>query len=608
MNRSTYIAMILVCIGVLLAGGRAGAKIGNLLNTKHNLSVSGPGNIKALTETRVCVFCHTPHNAAPLTPLWNKQLEPVNYDVYASTSLHVTPAQPVGPSRLCLSCHDGTVALGAVLRPAEGITVAGAITPDSPSFIGTSLKGHHPIVFSYFAAASVNHEISPAPPAGLHFTGIDAVVHCTTCHEPHDDTYGKFLIMDNKYSALCMQCHVKNGWVGSAHQTSTAVVTGILPVPPRTLPATWLTTWTTVNVWGCEGCHAPHSAGGQQRLLYFGYEENTCYPCHNGNVALKNIYAEFQKLSKHALPSVAGTAGLHSPVESPARITNHVECADCHDPHAVNGTPAAAPFVSGKLVNVTGVDINGNALLSSNPYAAYEYQICFKCHADSTPDQPFSPGFPIKRVVNTTNMRYKFDPVNPSYHPVEAIGKNTANVPSIPSQYVTNTMTSSSIIYCMDCHESDDSSGIPGANYSGPRGPHGSLYAPLLRELYVTADNTPESYSNYALCYRCHNRDVVLNLNNQNQSFSRHYSHVVTDKAPCSACHDPHGVKTGITSGDNGDHTRLINFDATIVTAAPGNLYPNFTAASMSCTLVCHGVTHPVTSPGSLRMRRKVMR
>ena len=41
-----------------------------IIHTKHNLSITGPGEIKALTEDRICVFCHTPHNAAPRTPLW----------------------------------------------------------------------------------------------------------------------------------------------------------------------------------------------------------------------------------------------------------------------------------------------------------------------------------------------------------------------------------------------------------------------------------------------------------------------------------------------------------------------------------------------------------
>ena len=570
-----YWTILLLCSGILLlVYGMPDAKTG-IANTKHNLSVTGPGDIKALTETRICVFCHTPHNATPRTPLWNKALDPINYDVYASSTLHVTPAQPTGPSRLCLSCHDGTVALGAVLSPAGGIEMSGAITPGRTSYFGTSLKGHHPFSFSY-NSATINTEIVQIPPPGLHFYGSGNIVHCTTCHDPHDNTFGKFLLMDNRYSALCTQCHVKNGWPGTSHRSSTAFVNSVLPVAPRNWP-----TWTTVGEWGCEGCHTSHSAGGQQWLLYYSNEEDNCYPCHRGTVAQKNIYSQFQKLSTHA---VAATAGLHSPIEAPLMITNHVECTDCHDPHASNSRPAVAPYVSGKLQNVSGVTMNA---VATNP-ATYEYEICFKCHADATPSLLFYPGFPIPRVVNTTNLRWKFDLSNPSYHPVEAIGKNM-NCPSLPSAY-TPAITSSSIIYCTDCHDSNETPSIGGV---GPRGPHGSVWPPILRERYDTLDNSMESFQTYALCYRCHNRDSIL----ANQSFKKHQTHVVNDMAPCSVCHDAHGSRSD--GGLTGDHTHLINFDARAVLPVSGQTYPLYKDngnGTGSCTLVCHGHVHNPSS------------
>ena len=46
-----------------------------ILSSKHNMSSWGPGEVKALTEDQVCIFCHTPHNATPLTPLWNRAIQ-----------------------------------------------------------------------------------------------------------------------------------------------------------------------------------------------------------------------------------------------------------------------------------------------------------------------------------------------------------------------------------------------------------------------------------------------------------------------------------------------------------------------------------------------------
>jgi len=46
--------------------------------------------------------------------LWNHQMSSVtNYIVYTSPTLKAVVGQPDGSSRLCLSCHDGTVALAA---------------------------------------------------------------------------------------------------------------------------------------------------------------------------------------------------------------------------------------------------------------------------------------------------------------------------------------------------------------------------------------------------------------------------------------------------------------------------------------------------------------
>jgi hypothetical protein len=89
---------------------------GGVENTKHNLSITGPGTIKAESERGICVFCHTPHNASPAYPLWNHDLSAVtNYTNYWSPTLNAYDSEaqapePDGSSKLCLSCHDGTVA------------------------------------------------------------------------------------------------------------------------------------------------------------------------------------------------------------------------------------------------------------------------------------------------------------------------------------------------------------------------------------------------------------------------------------------------------------------------------------------------------------------
>lgn len=87
----------------------------------HNLS-AGSSGISATTETQICIFCHTPHHAITEgslinAPLWNHRLSSASYTVTPIPGLNGTqvtePANPPdGASKLCLSCHDGTVGIG----------------------------------------------------------------------------------------------------------------------------------------------------------------------------------------------------------------------------------------------------------------------------------------------------------------------------------------------------------------------------------------------------------------------------------------------------------------------------------------------------------------
>ena len=118
------------------------------------------------------------------------------------------------------------------------------------------------------------------------------------------------------------------------------------------------------------------------------------------------------------------------------------------------------------------------------------------------------------------------------------------------------------------------------------------------------ADNTPESFDNYALCYRCHDRSSILSDNSFRKttipgttSGGGHSGHLNAG-IPCSACHDPHGVNDSGAAG-TGSHTHLINFDVRIVSPKTGSATPVFVDTgtfSGSCTLVCHGFTHDSTS------------
>ncbi|RME56476.1 MAG: hypothetical protein D6795_01380 [Deltaproteobacteria bacterium] len=536
---------------------------GNLVNSKHNLSVSGPGTVKASQETRICIFCHTPHNARPVAPLWNRLDSGSVYTPYTSSTALATPGQPTGASILCLSCHDGTIALGEVMSEPAPIDMVGGTTtiPQGPGFIGTDLSDDHPISFPYTNTLALmrGELVDPGLLTGAVRLDENAHMQCTTCHDPHNDTFGHFLVLSNRYSALCTTCHEKDFWSQSSHSVSSAAWDGRSPDPWPHTP------WNTVAENGCENCHRPHSAGEHARLLNEQVEEENCFPCHNGHVAPLDLEGEFMKSSRHP---VGATLEVHTPDEPAVVELRHVECSDCHDPHAAtsgSGTP------SGPLTGVRGVSIAGNEVAP----ASFEYEICFRCHADS----PNKPAPRTTRQFGQTNVRLEFDPNNPSFHPVAAPGVNS-DVPSLIPPLTTN-----SIIRCTDCHNNDEG---PGAGGTGPAGPHGSRYPPLLERRYDTADFTQESAFAYALCYKCHSRNSILN----NESFKEHKKHVRDEKTPCNVCHDPHGVS--LTQGNGTNNSKLINFDTTVVSPnSKGKLW--FESRGRfhgACYLKCHGKNH----------------
>lgn len=556
--------IVLFSTALLYCGkGSYGATI---LTSKHNLSISGTGTIKATTETRVCIFCHTPHNAHPDIPyLWNRSAQPTNYIPYQSSTMSASVGQPTGASKLCLSCHDGTIALGAVLSKPEEIQFLGGLRQlplNRQSNLGTDLSDDHPVSFNYESSTDGgNFELVPGETLTREVQLDDnGQLQCTACHDPHDDTWGNFLVMSNQFSQLCTSCHQKNGWTNSSHSFSTAGWnnSGTDPWPNTDFP--------TVAENGCENCHRPHSAGSHQRLLKREFEEDNCIVCHNSNVASKSIEAD---LTKPYLHPVQQQSGVHDAAEDfiTGSVENHVECEDCHNPHQVNSSAGEAPTVSGKNTGVLGIDIGGQQLEDAQNL----YEICFKCHADNNVISEPN----ITRQIDQLNTRLEFSPGNPSYHPVVSPTAGTS-VPSLLPPYSSN-----SIIYCSDCHGSDDP--------EGPKGPHGSIHQYLLVDRYETADMTSESGDAYALCYRCHSRNVILS---GQSAFALHRRHIVLENTPCAVCHDPHGISA--TQGNSLNNSRLINFDVTVVSPnSEGSLYFRSEGPGQNrCALRCHGNDH----------------
>ncbi|MDI3280735.1 MAG: cytochrome c3 family protein [Bacillota bacterium] len=572
------LALLLAAAAWLLPSPAAGAA--SIVGSKHDLSLSGPGPVKAQTETQICIFCHTPHNAQPEKPLWSHLFTAQTYTPYSSSTMQGAPGQPTGSSKLCLSCHDGTVAIGAVVEGTIAMlgTAADGTMPAGTSDLGLNLGDDHPVSFvPNLADAEIR-----TPPAGDPVR-LDASgqVQCTSCHDPHDPQYGavaggpgKFLVKandDGTYgSQLCLACHPKTGWTGSAHQAATnKYYNGRLGN-------------AKVSQYACESCHRPHSATEPARLLEDNnasatVEEAVCFRCHNGTVATRNVQSDFAKTTQAYTPThdwdklthpVGNYSGVHSPTEAAVRPPAHIECVDCHNPHQAKVDSPTRPNLWGSMAGVRGVDVNyGASTWETTPDpvprdapSVYEFNVCFRCHAGgATSDYPY------------LNVSRQFNPNNPSYHVIAGI----TSVSKTNYGIYVKPWTKTSALYCTDCH---------GAEVSDPRtqppntGPHGSVNPGILIAPWNANTGKAGLDTSKHLCFKCHDynfytgqtlqsRPPGYSTNGTQTAFSSggfatnlHQQKHGGSKAPgCMACHSriPHGAFA--TDGGNDSRNNLIS-------------------------------------------------
>ena len=224
--RTVGTLFLAVLVGLVFAA----TSFAGIATTAHDLSLRtntahtdnlGPGTIYGNLE--ICVYCHTPHQADTTVteaPLWNMAVTSATYTSYDSSTFDGTMASDnlAGPSRLCMSCHDGTIAVdNALTGDAGGVGGVGTnyIAPGKLIGGGGTLAGDHPVGFSYATAGA---EIHPATTvyAGatiadfLYDDGLIAdIMTCATCHDVHNDDNGSFLLVKNDSSDLCLTCHDK---------------------------------------------------------------------------------------------------------------------------------------------------------------------------------------------------------------------------------------------------------------------------------------------------------------------------------------------------------------------------------------------------------------
>jgi predicted CXXCH cytochrome family protein len=250
-------------VGAMLAPALA---FGQIVNSKHDLSYTGNAVYGSGTETEICKYCHTPHRALSTRLLWNHRNTAVtNYSwgndldgnpLTLTTQGTSLPTNVSSGSRRCLSCHDGTVAIGDVYNAGNGVAgiipVAGADQTggflSNPAYMmtATNMTGNHPVSIAYagqigyngtdskaFADGAIGNYFAvvaagctsasgycTAAPAtgGRNGAAVNLIpdasgrlgVECGSCHEPHN-RYGfpRLTRISMVNSGLCRSCHNK---------------------------------------------------------------------------------------------------------------------------------------------------------------------------------------------------------------------------------------------------------------------------------------------------------------------------------------------------------------------------------------------------------------
>ncbi|MEK6748028.1 MAG: cytochrome c3 family protein [Pseudomonadota bacterium] len=164
-------------IGMVVGALAVRPALAGIAQSVHNLGTTGVGsnpNGGARNQfsgtAEICVFCHTPHggDANAAVPLWNRRLSnPAIYQTYdqLGTSTLDAKVAAVGSVSLgCLSCHDGTQAIDAVINePGSGAdnpgfragtwtgtdNNLGKLAPSVVQMLGIDLTNDHPIGMQY---------------------------------------------------------------------------------------------------------------------------------------------------------------------------------------------------------------------------------------------------------------------------------------------------------------------------------------------------------------------------------------------------------------------------------------------------------------------------
>jgi hypothetical protein len=249
--RAIVAALAQVALGAQAVPGDGLANTGHDFTSNAGAALAGEAG-----SVGRCTFCHTPHVSKTSELGWNHTLSKNAFDYGVAATTAGTPYARFrgdtykGPSAKCLSCHDGSVAIGDIGAQGQSSRVLSADRIGSNGFalaqqVGANgnLGGNHPVAMPYPYARMANTyngvtngarlvaadwvpdptvnnmrlysedsggNVVDTPRAGA------AGIECSSCHDPHNKASKDAMFLRAKVGGstresgyICLQCHDK---------------------------------------------------------------------------------------------------------------------------------------------------------------------------------------------------------------------------------------------------------------------------------------------------------------------------------------------------------------------------------------------------------------
>ena len=378
---------------------------------------------------------------------------------------------------------------GPIARPNTAIERGGCITSDCHANIKSHEVVHGPINVD---ACDACHQLADADAHRFEQTRPKEQL-CTFCHEV--DTQGAAVVHKPLTTGDCLACHDPHG--SANRQLLKAETVDLLCQSCHEdviggLPEVH----GPVAAGVCGACHLPHTSKHKGLLSAEGTE--LCLQCH---VTTK---AQLEKMRF-----------VHGPVA--------VDCQACHDAHASSHKMMLSKEPQ-ELCRSCHEEIEHLINTATRQHAAVVTdRACLNCHDAHASDYP--------RVLRDDMKTLCFE-----CHDKRIKLEDGSTLANIKAVLETGTSLHGPVAQdnCAACHEI-----------------HGGSHFRLLIKEYPPQFYAPFQEESYALCFSCHDKELVLEPQTEtltdfrNGSMNLHFLHVnkVKKGRTCRACHETHASK-----------------------------------------------------------------